>query len=129
LINNYDNKKNSSIIANHKSASYVNDKLYSLKNVIKLKKNAEQNNYHPLSRSLSYINSNENKDIKKFFNKISSKNSYNKENISINENYNFEYGKNVNYKYDFVNVENKPKYSKNSNKYYNTFSRTNYLQY
>ena len=130
MINNYDNKENSSIIANHKSASYVNDKLYSLKNVIKLnKKNAEQNNYHPLTRSLSYINSNENKDRQKFFNKISSKNSYNKENISINENYNFEYGKNLNYKYDFINVENKPKYSKNSNKYYNTFSRTNYLQY
>jgi hypothetical protein len=28
-----------------------------------------------------------------------------------------------------INVENKPKYSKNNNKYYNTFSRTNYLKY
>ena len=130
LINSYDNKENSTVILNHKSASYINDKLYSLKNAIKLnKKSSEQNNYHPLTRSLSYINSNENKDRQKFFSKISPKNTYNKENISDNVNYNFEYGENLNYKYDLVNVENKPKYSKNNNKYYNTFSRTNYLKY
>ena len=46
LANNYDNKENSSIIANHKSANYINDKLYSLKNAIKSnKKGVEQNNY------------------------------------------------------------------------------------
>ena len=130
MINSYDNKENSTVILNHKSASYINDKLYSLKNAIKLnKKSSEQNNYHPLTRSLSYINSNENKDRQKFFSKISPKNTYNKENISDNVNYNFEYGENLNYKYDLVNVENKPKYSKNNNKYYNTFSRTNYLKY
>jgi hypothetical protein len=130
LINNYDNKENSSIISNHKSASYINDKLYSLKNAIKSnKKNDEQNNYHPLTRSLSYINSNESKDRQKFFSKISTKNNYNKENINDNANYNFVYGENLNYKYNLINVENKPKYSKNNNKYYNTFSRTNYLKY
>jgi hypothetical protein len=130
LINNYEDKGNSSIIENHKSASYINDKFYTLKNAIKLnKKNAEQNNYHPLTRSLSYINSNGSKDRQKFFGKISSKNGYNKENISDNTNYNFDYGENLNYKYDLINVENKPKYSKNNNKYYNTFSRTNYLKY
>ena len=81
---------------------------------------------HHLMRSSSYIDSNT--EIEKLLDRFSTRNNYDKENYSNNVNYNIQYGNNLNYKYDLLNIQNKPKFTVDNNKYYNTFSRTNYIK-
>ena len=114
LIANKENNDNLNINEKHNSISYNSKKRNPLKNLKKsFKKASEQNNLHQLLRTSSYIYSCS--QLENF----SLNNTYNKENYNNNIDYNLEYGKNLNYKYEIVNPQNK--YSNNYNH--------NYLKY
>jgi Dullard-like phosphatase family protein len=92
-------------------------------------KKSNKNDEHHLVRSSSYIDSNS--EIEKILDKFSSRNNYNydKENYnSNNKNYNIQYGNNLNYKYELLNIRNKPKFAIDNIKYYNSFNRTSCLK-
>ena len=92
-------------------------------------KKSNKNDEHHLVRSSSYIDSNT--EIEKILDKFSSRNNYNydKENYnSNNKNYNIQYGNNLNYKYELLNIRNKPKFAIDNIKYYNSFNRTSCLK-
>ena len=127
LFDKYINKDSSKRITNHNTTNNNKLKLFPLKNMKKFNKKFEPYDLRHLTRSSSYINSGT--EFEKLLDRLSSKNDYNKENYSNNINYNIDYGKNLNYKYDLMNSHNKPKYMLDNNKYYNTFNRTNYLKY
>ena len=127
LFDKYINKDSSKRITNHNTTNNNKLKLFPLTNMKKFNKKFEPYDLRHLTRSSSYINSGT--EYEKLLDRLSSKNDYNKENYSNNKNYNIDYGKNLNYKYDLMNTQNKPKYMLDNNKYYNTFNRTNYLKY
>ena len=120
LLNYFENNDTSNSILRHNSISYNNQKRMSFKNLKKsIKKNNEQPNLHQMLRSSSYISPNS--EIHTFSEKFSLNN---KENYNIN--FDYEYGKNLNYKYEIINSHNKPKFMKNTDKYSN-FNRINFL--
>ena len=128
LLDNYGKQEVSNLINSSNSISYNNLKVYPMKNNKKTnKKDNEQYDLHYLTRSSSYISSST--EIEKLLDKFSSRNNYNKENYSNNVNYKLDYEKNMDYKYELKNAQNKPKFIMDNNKYYNTFNRTNYLKY
>ena len=117
FLNNFESNDTSNSILRHNSISYNNQKRLSFKNLKKsIKKNNEQPNLHQILRSSSYIYPNS--EIDTFSQKFSLNN---KENYN-NNNFDFEYGKNLNYKYELINPHNKPKFMKNINKYSNNFN-------
>ena len=124
LGENYENKENSNIMANHKSMSNINDKLLYFKNIKSKKKIDTQINYNQLAKSSSFINLNNERG--KLMDKLSV-NNRNKENVDNNLNFNLEYGKNLNYKYELINGNNH-RFSMNE-KYVNNFNRKNFIKY
>ena len=128
LLDNYEKQKVSNLINSRNSISYNNLKGYPIKNNKNTNiKNNEQYDLHHLTRSSSFISSST--EIEKLLDKFSSRNNNNKENYSNNVDYKLDYEKNLNYKYELNNAQNKPKFIMDNNKYYNTFNRTNYLKY
>ena len=127
LTANKENNDNSNIIGKHNSISYNNKKRNPLKNLKKsFKKSNKQNNFHQLLRTSSYIYSSSQLD--NFSGNFSLNNSYSKENFNNNVNYNLEYGKNLNYKYELLNLHNKSKYIIENKNYLNNFNH-NYFKY
>ena len=125
LFDKPDNSNNSNIIENHSSFNYYNTKKLPLQNLKKsVKSNKEQYNLHQLTRSSSFINSNS--EIDKLLDKYSLNKNENKENINNNINYDFNYAKNLNYKYDLINVQENMKFNNNNN-YFNSFKSTNFF--